>query len=100
MFSAGAAAAPLRTVADLRDGKDLNGVVCTALHGSFEGAGGVSSAITSSGVLSSRSPLNEAWRSCRSGVQARNSISATSFGSTHFARLRATYPEGRPPAYA
>ena len=94
MFLASAAAAPLRTVAGLRAGADLNAVVCTALYGSFEGAGGVSSAITSSAALSSRSPLNEAWRSCRSVVQARNSISATSFGSTHFAKVACDVPGG------
>src|SRR5262249_36496708 len=39
-----------------------------------------SSATTSSAGLSSRSPLNEAWRTLPSPVQPANSISATSSG--------------------
>src|SRR5689334_18653871 len=41
---------------------------------------GVSSASTLLAGLSSRSPLNDAWRTMPSPVQPANSISATSFG--------------------
>ena len=69
----------MTTGAVLAAGKGLTRVRLTRVRESLAGF----SACTSAAGLSSRRPLNAAWRTMPEPVQPANSISATSRGSTH-----------------